>query len=239
MEKNAIIIGASSGIGKSLAEILSREGYELGLASRRLPLLQEIKDSLTNEVFIQKMDVSNAPEAQEQFEKLVNKMGDIDLVIISAGMGHLNPELDSVLEIQTIDTNVHGFVMIAIAAFRHFQKHGKGHLVGISSIAALRGNASAPAYNASKAFMSNYLEGLRLKALKNNLDIAVTDVRPGFVDTPMAQGDGLFWVCSPEKAAEQIVQAVSRKKSRVYITKRWRLIAWLMRLMPDRLYKVV
>lgn len=239
MKRNAIIIGASSGIGKSLAEILSREGYGLGLTSRRLPLLQEIQDSLTSEVFIQQMDVSNAAQAEKQFESLVAEMGNIDLVVISAGTGHLNPDLDYALETQTIDTNVSGFVIIANAAFKHFQQHGKGHLVGISSIAALRGSASAPAYNASKAFMSNYLEGLRLKALKKRLDIVVTDVRPGFVDTPMAKGDGLFWVSSPETAGEQILQAIIRRKSCVYVTRRWRLIAWLMKLLPDELYKAI
>jgi len=237
MRKNAIIIGASSGIGKSLAKVLSRNGYRLGLTGRRLLLLQEIKDSLHNDVFIQEMDVSTTTEAEKQFDFLVDQMGDIDLVIISAGIGYLNPDLDSTLELQTINTNVSGFVIIADAAFRHFLNHGKGHLVGISSIAALRGNAYAPAYNASKAFVSNYLEGLRLKALKSNLDISVTDIRPGFVDTQMAQGDSLFWVSTPEKAADQIFQAIKAKKASAYITKRWRLIAWLMKLMPIKIYK--
>lgn len=237
MKKNAIIIGASSGIGKSLAEVLSQNSYRLGLAARRLPLLHEIRDSLPGDVFIQQMDVSTSNDAEKQFECLIDQMGGVDLVIISAGTALLNPDLDSQLEMQTIDTNVTGFVVIANAAFRHFQKRGKGHLVGISSIAALRGNAFAPAYNASKAFISNYLEGLRVKAFKNQLDIRITDARPGFVDTPLARGDKMFWVSSPEKAAVQIFHAIRAGKSCVYITKRWRLIAWLMKWMPMNLYK--
>jgi short-subunit dehydrogenase len=237
MRKNAIIIGASSGMGKSLAMVLSQNGYRLGLSGRRLSLLEEIKESISSDVFIQEMDISNTTQAEKQFEHLVDIMGEIGLVIISAGTGHLNLDLDSNLELDTINTNVKGFVVIANAAFRHFLKRGNGHLVGISSIAALRGSAEAPSYNASKAFVSNYLEGLRLKALKQNLDISVTDIQPGFVDTQMAQGDSLFWVSSPEKAADQIFQAISSRKAHAYISKRWRLVAWLIKLMPDILYK--
>ena len=98
------------------------------------------------------------------------------------------------------------------------------------------GGAAAPAYNASKAFVSNYLEGLRVRARKQNLDIAVTDVLPGFVDTAMAQGDGLFWVSPPQKAAKQIANAIDRRQSRIYVTKRWQIIAWALKLMPDWLY---
>ncbi len=236
MSKSAIIIGATSGIGKALAEVLAGQGYRLGLTGRRLPLLQEIKESLAAEVFIEQMDVADVPETEEKFKTLIEKMGPIDLVIISAGIGHLNSKLDPSLEIKTIETNVSGFVVIADVAFMHFQTQGKGHLVGISSIAALRGSALAPAYSASKAFVSNYMEGLRLKALKANLDITVTDVRPGFVDTPMTQGQSMFWVAPAEKAAVQIWQAIKAKKVCVYITRRWRLIAWLMRIMPNWIY---
>lgn len=239
MSKSAIIIGATSGIGKALAEVLAAQGYRLGLTGRRLPLLEELQETLAAEVFIEQMDVTNTIEAEKQFKALAGKMDTVDLVIVNAGIGHLNRALDPTLELQTIETNVSGFVMIADIAFTLFQAQGRGHLVGISSIAALRGSAAAPAYSASKAFVSNYMEGLRLKALKTKLDIAVTDVRPGFVDTPMAQGEGLFWVAPPEKAARQILQAIRARKARVYITRRWRLIAWLMRAMPTIILKKI
>ncbi len=237
MEKKAIIIGASSGIGKALAELLSKENYVLGLTGRRLNLLEDIANRLPNEAFLEQMDVSDSLVAQNQFENLLTKLGTVGLVIISAGTGHHNPELEPSLELETINTNVSGFTVIAGAAFNHFKESKTGHLVGISSIAMLRGNTTAPAYNASKAYMSNYLEGLRLKSLKENLNISVTDIRPGYVDTAMAEGDNLFWVAPPEKAALQIYEAIQSKKKCTYITKRWRLIAWLMKIMPDRLYK--
>jgi short-subunit dehydrogenase len=121
-------------------------------------------------------------------------------------------------------------------SFLGHRARGAGHLVGISSIAALRGNRYAPAYNASKAFVSNYLEGVRHRFNKMKLPIAVTDAQPGFVDTPMAKAPRRFWVASPQTAARQIVAAIRTRKHHVYITRRWRLVAWLMRIVPDVLY---
>ncbi|MBL4788992.1 MAG: SDR family NAD(P)-dependent oxidoreductase [Kordiimonadaceae bacterium] len=236
MGKKAIIIGATSGIGRALAEQMSADGYTLGITGRRVALLDEIKGTLPSETFIQQMDVTDTEAAAAGFASLVKEMGPVDLVIISAGIGHPNPGLDAALELETIETNVSGFVVIAGVAFNHFKEHGKGHIVGISSIAALRGGSIAPAYGASKAFVSNYMEALRIRAVKKKLNITVTDVLPGFVDTSMAKGNGMFWVAPVEKAAAQIITAIRAKKSRVYITKRWRLIAWVLRILPEWLY---
>jgi len=237
MNKSAIIIGASSGIGKALAIRLSNNGYTLGLTARRINLLEELAKTLPNKTFTLEMDISEYLNTKKQFEQLTKQIGNVDLVIISAGIGHHNAELSPALELETISTNVSGFTVIAGAAFNHFKKNQKGHLVGISSVLTLRGNPSAPAYNASKAYMSNYLEGLRLKALKENLDIKITDIRPGYVNTAMAEGDHMFWVASPKKAASQILDAINAKKSCAYVTKRWRVIAWLIRVTPNFLYK--
>ena len=114
----------------------------------------------------------------------------------------------------------------------YFKKQGHGHLVNISSVAGIRGNGLAPSYNSSKAYQINYLEGLRLNASKSNSSIHVTDVRPGFIDTAMAKGDSLFWVSPVEKAAEQIYAAIKRKKKLVYISKRWRLISYILKAIP-------
>jgi len=125
---------------------------------------------------------------------------------------------------------------MANVATKHFLEQRAGHLVGISSIAALRGSGGAPAYNASKAFVSNYLEGLRQKFFHLKLPIVVTNVKPGFVDTAMAQGEGLFWVAPPEKAARQIYKIIKARRTHAYVTKRWRLIGLLLKLMPNYIY---
>jgi short-subunit dehydrogenase len=234
--KNAIIIGASSGIGRKLAVILSQNGYTVCATGRRADLLKSLQSELSPASFVRTMDVSDTENAVKTLKTITEDLGEIDLVVISAGTGHLNPDLQWNKEKDTIDVNVTGFSAMAGAAYHHFLQQRSGHLVGISSLAALRGGGDAPAYNASKAFVSIYLQGLRHKTAKLKIPICITDIRPGFVDTAMAQGDGLFWVQSPEKAASQIFAAIQKKCKVAYITKRWILIAWMLRLLPDAIY---
>lgn len=234
--KKAIVIGASSGIGKALACTLAKHDYEVGLMARRTELLQALQKEISSKTYVSYLDTSQPSDAIEKLQHMVQEMGEVDLIIINSGTGFLNPELDWLKERQTLDVNVYGFCALAGIAFNYFSKQGHGHLVGISSIGALRGNDIAPAYNASKAFMSNYLEGLRKKAFKNGISIIVTDIKPGFVDTEMAKGEGKFWVASPSQAAEQIYSAIRRKKSHAYITHRWCLIGWLLKFMPSWIY---
>jgi short-subunit dehydrogenase len=235
--KKAIIIGATSGIGRELARGLSERGYLVGVTGRRKPLLESLRDELPGDCFIREMDLTGTTGARETFASLVGRMGGVDLVIVNAGTGSSNPDMPWDTDAQTIAVNVAGFTAIANAAWRHFQEQGSGHLVGISSIAALRGGPGAPVYNASKAYVSSYLLGLQIKAAKEGLSITVTDVKPGFVDTAMGQNERAFWVASAEKAARQILVAIEQKRENVYITRRWRLIAWLIKLLPDRLYR--
>ncbi|TAL39336.1 MAG: SDR family NAD(P)-dependent oxidoreductase [Spirochaetes bacterium] len=231
-EKRAIVIGASSGIGRELAMRLSRDGWVVGLAARRRTMLEDIQRELPLSSFVQVMDIARDDEVEDAFNDLTARIGGADLVVISAGTGYLNPELDWEKERATIEVNIKGFAAVANAAMKHFLARGAGHLAGISSVAGVRGNGTAPAYSASKAFVSNYLEGLRCAAKKSGADITVTDIVPGYVDTEMAKGEGLFWVASPETAARQIVRALIRKKPRVYVTRRWALVAMVLRHLP-------
>jgi len=235
--KKAIVIGASSGIGRELSKILSGNQYTVGVMARRVQLLDELRKEMDTEVFVQCIDVSDAKSAIETLEKFIKEMGGVELVVISAGTGYLNPELDWTLENEAIKTNVTGFTAMANVAVKHFMEKGSGHLVGISSIAALRGGRQAPAYNASKAFESNYLEGLRQKVRRLGLSITITDVKPGFVKTAMAKGDGIFWVTNADKAALQIYNAIKGRRSYVYITRRWRFIAWVLKMIPGPIYE--
>lgn len=237
--KKAIIIGASSGIGKALACVLAKNGYEVGLMARRLALLEAVKNEIPTQTHVGHIDLTKVPDAIEKLRTMIQMMRGVDLVVINSGTGFLNPELDWAKEQQTLDVNVYGFCALAGEVYKNFAKQGHGHLVGISSIGALRGNPIAPAYNASKAFMSNYLEGLRKKAFQETSSIVITDIQPGFVDTEMAKGEGTFWVASPLKAAEQIYSAIKKQKEHAYITRRWRLMGWILKLMPSWLYQRV
>lgn len=239
MRKKAIVIGATSGIGKELARIFSQRGYIVGLAGRRTHLLDGLKNELPDNSFAKHIDISQPDKAINQLEDLIAEMEGVDIIVISSGVGYVNKDLQWFPEKETIDVNVSGFSAMANVAMHHFLSKGSGHLVGISSIAALRGDSDAPAYNASKAFVSNYMEGLRKKVVKLRSSVTVTDIQPGFVDTAMAKGDGLFWVASPPKAAQQIYNAIEKKRKHAYITKRWRLIGWLMKAMPEYIYNKI
>lgn len=237
--KKAIIIGATSGIGKSLAELLLREEYAVGVTGRREELFQSIKNQETSRIVFKKMDVQDVSTLEPICNELVRKLGGLDLLIISAGIGEVNKNLNFEVENSVIKTNIQGFTCMADWAVRHFKEQGYGHLVNISSIAGIRGNGVAPSYNATKAYQINYLEGLRINVKDYGSSITITDVRPGFVDTPMAKGEGLFWVASVQKAAEEIFEAIKQKRKVVYITKRWRLIALLLKVIPFSILKRV
>ncbi|HET8854637.1 MAG TPA: SDR family NAD(P)-dependent oxidoreductase, partial [Salinimicrobium sp.] len=170
-------------------------------------------------------------------EELTRDMGGLDLLILSSGTGDLNENLDFEIEKRTIETNVTGFTSIVNWTFNFFEKQKFGQLVAISSVGGLRGSWMAPAYNATKAFQMNYLEALRQKATKLKYPIIITDIRPGFVDTDMAKGKGKFWVATVDKATNQIFRAIEAKKEIVYVTKRWQLIAIILKGLPGFIYK--
>ncbi|WP_255167428.1 SDR family NAD(P)-dependent oxidoreductase [Natrononativus amylolyticus] len=231
----AIVVGASSGIGEAVARALADEGYAVGLTARRVERLREIAVDLPTDAYVAAMDVAVTQRARETFDDLCETMDSVDLVVISAGVGPANRDLEWGPERETIAVNVCGFAAISTAALAHFERRGSGHLVGISSVASVFGNGVAPAYNASKAFVSTYLEGLRYRQAGRESEIAITTVEPGYVDTDLAAGE--FWMCSPETAAEQIVRAIDARREHVYVTRRWRLVAWLLALLPERVLR--
>jgi short-subunit dehydrogenase len=235
--KKAIIVGATSGIGKGLAKLLVNNNYKVGITGRRIALLNELKNENPNAYFTQSFDITDTTITVEKLEALTAQLGGLDLLIISSGTGDINENLDFEIEKQTIDTNVIGFTCIADWTFNYFKKQKYGHLVAISSIGGLRGSRHAPAYNATKAFQINYLEGLRQKANKLKTSIFITDIRPGFVATDMAKGEGQFWVSSVDKATKQILKAINNKSKIVYITKRWKLVALLLKRIPRSIYE--
>src|SRR5665213_1128090 len=234
--KKAIIIGASSGIGKGLAKILAANNYVVGISGRRIELLEELKSQNPNSYFTKAIDITDTKTIVENLCTLAEEIGGLDLLIIISGTGDLNESLDFEIEKRTIDTNVTGFTSVADWAFKYFENQKSGHLVAISSVAGLRGSRIAPSYNASKSYQIKYLEGLRQKAKKLNQNIFVTDVRPGSVDTDMAKGEGKFWVAKVDKAAQQIFAAIQKKKRIVYVTKRWQLVAVILKIMPAIIY---
>jgi short-subunit dehydrogenase len=236
--KNAIVFGATSGIGKELTEILIKEGYKVAITGRRLENLEALKKAHPNQILVKQNDIQQVDDVENVFNEIVNEFKTIDLIVQSSGVGFMNPKLEWDKENQTIQTNVTGVTKLYVLAYNQFKKQSYGHLVGISSIASIRGSRSAPVYFASKAYQKAYLESLyiKAKAIKSN-QVFVTDIRPGFVDTPMALGAQFFWMVPVEKAAKQIYSAIKRKKRVAYISKRWAIIAFVLKIIPAWLLK--
>ena len=235
--RKAIVVGASSGIGRELAKVLDAAGWTVGVMARRVELLQELNAELGGRLQVAPVDLAQTADAMQALSTLIGQMEGVDLIVLSSGIGDINGSLKWPLEEDTIRVNVTGFAALANVAAQHFQEQGRGHLVGISSVASLRGGRVAPAYNASKAFISNYMEGLRQKFCRARLPVTVTDIRPGFVQTAMAKGPGVFWSAPADKAARQIYRAIEHKKRVAYITRRWRLVALVFRLLPAFLHE--
>jgi short-subunit dehydrogenase len=234
--KQGIIVGASSGIGWELALQLAAQGYQLGLMARRDGCLNKLADSLPGEHFVQKTDVANAEQAVTELTSLIEKMGEVELIVVNSGVGSSERLLDWEVQRQMIDVNVRGFAAMSLTAMNYFVERGAGHLVGVSSAAAHFSGGLTPTYNATKAFASNYLNGLRSRAARSKKPIVVTTVEPGYVDTPMVEGRPM-WLAPLEKSVAQLVKAINNRADHVFITKRWRYVALLLDIMPNALIR--
>jgi len=233
-----IIVGATSGIGRKMTELYAAKGCKVGITGRRIELLNEIQGNFPAFIETACFDVTGN-ENILHLNKLVEKIGGLDILIISAGGGDISKELDWKLDKLTVDTNVNGFVEIANWGFNYFAKQNHGSLATISSIAAIRGNSWAPAYSASKAFQSNYFEGLAIKAGRMKKNISVACIEPGFVDTHMAKGGKKIWVMPVEKAALRIIDAIEKKKRKSQLSLRWWFVAKLLKSLPYWLLKKI
>ncbi len=245
-KKRIIITGATSGIGKALADIYIKRGYTVGLAARREEILRTIA-ARKPDVGYAVCDVCAPDCGVPALQKLADSMGHVDIILHCSGIGKMNASLDFAEELPTIETNVRGWTAVMDWAFRLFEQQGHGHLAAISSIASLRGLAPAPAYSASKAYQAHYLEALQQRAYGfNRTDkavsggISVTNIRPGFVRTPLLNNpDVFFWVVPVEKAAHQIARVMDRRQATATVTRRWKLLVPLMKAAPNRLIAMI
>lgn len=227
---HAVIIGASSGIGREMALRMSGEGWKVTASGRRTDLLQELCAINPAHIFPVEFDVNQVEAISTRLRAIVSDFGEIDVFVISAGTGFLNPVLEPDLEQSTIDTNVRAFTALADWAYSYFKKKGGGKLAAITSVGGMIGEAAAPAYPASKAYQIMYLESLRKRAKKEVPGLSVIEIRPGSVDTAMMKGEGHFWISTPQYAAALACRAIAKGKRLQYVSRRWRLLGTLLRL---------
>jgi short-subunit dehydrogenase len=254
--KKAIVIGASSGIGLEVAKQLIGQGWTVGVAARRVELLQAIGAAA-----VERIDVTTE-EATEALQRLIEKLGGMDLFFYSSGIGKQNRELKEDIELATMQTNALGFTRMIGEAYRYFADHGGGHIAAITSIAGTKGLGPAPAYSATKAMQNVYLQALEQQATSRRLNIRFTDIRPGFVDTALLRDDSTFGrdcSCSaiqtefdssrstaafhypmkmqPEKVAKEIIYAINHKKHVRIIDWKYRVLTTLWQMVPRWLWR--
>jgi short-subunit dehydrogenase len=233
MEK-AIIVGGTSGIGYGLSKILIENNYKVGITGIEKNIIEELQHSEQKNLITKYLDCKKV-NASEEIAKFITVIGGLDLLIFCAGIGNLNKNLGFKVENNANKLNVLGFTEIADWGYQYFEKQGHGHFVAISSISGLLGNRNAPAYHAAKSYQITYLEGLRQKARRGRKFsrlIYVTDIRSGFVLTPMTEGKKMFWAATIEKAAKQIFKLIKNKKGYGYVTKRWWIVAAIIKILP-------
>ena len=230
--KRAIIIGASSGIGLEVAKLLIRQGWTVGVAARRVELLQGIGAAA-----VERIDVT-ANDAAEALQRLIAKTGGMDLFFYASGIGKQNRELKEDIELATMQTNGVGFTRMIGEAYRYFASRGGGHIAAITSIAGTKGLGPAPSYSATKALQNVYLQALEQQALSSKLNIHFTDIRPGFVNTALLSGDFHYpMMLQPEKVAKEIVFAINHKKHIRIIDWKYRVLTALWRRIPRWLWR--
>jgi len=243
--KRAIVIGASVGMGKEISKMLAADGYIVGMAARRIGLLEKIQQDILTPTYIMQMDASKPYEAIKKLNTMIEQMGGLDLLIIAI-TGFFDSDFESndwTKSLPVLEVDVVGFFALAQTGLNFFEQQGYGHLVGFSSVDGLRGVAAVPAYSASKAFCIRYLEAVRNKYMQQNIPIFVTDLCPGWVnsrgDFNPAELPHAYWVESLENASKEIFDAIKNKVSVAYITKRWQKVAQLLSWMPEDLYNAL
>ena len=255
MKKRAIVMGATSGIGKEVARLLAANGYEVGIAGRREERLVQMAQATPGIVAHRQIDVTKE-DAPTELHKLIEELGGMDLYVHSSGIGWENVALDADKELKTVETNGVGFVRMVSAAYNWFaeqradeakqraegdeqkasDKERKARIACITSIARTRGWGAAPAYSATKRMQAHYLECLSQQVRMRHLNIGITDIRPGFVATDLIAGSHFPLQLKAEDVARTIVRAIERGNEVVTIDWRYRLLVAAWQLIPRWLW---
>lgn len=234
--KRIVVVGATSGIGLDVARLFISRGWFVGVAGRNTQMLDALKQENPSQVYTAVIDITHS-DAPERLSHLIEEMSGMDVYFHSSGIGYNNPQLDETKELDTLRTNGEGFTRMIGAAYRYFRLRKKGQIVAISSVAATRGMGSAPAYSATKRFQMHYLQSIRQLATTDSLHLAVTEIRPGFVDTPLLRNGKYPMLMESKIVAQAIVKAVIRRKRLLTFDWRYRLLVAFWRMIPVRIWE--
>jgi short-subunit dehydrogenase len=233
------ITGASSGIGEALVRHFAAQGAVIGLVARRAEVLQAVSDSLSCTTACYPLDVTDAGALRMAGEDFMARFGTPDIVIANAGVsvGTLTEyaeDLDAIRRV--MDVNLFGMAATFSPFVHAMRLAGSGRLVGIASVAGIRGLPGAEAYSASKAAAISYLESLRLEM--RGAGVKVVTICPGYIDTPMTEINPyrMPFLLPAAEAARRFARVIERGTSYAVVPWQMGVVAKLLRLLPNALY---
>ena len=237
--KTAIIIGATSGIGRALAERMAHDGWRLGVAGRRGERLQALAAEFPEgTILTQVLDVTK-PDATEALDALLQKTGAPDLFVHVSGVGHQNPQLDESLEIQTMETNCTGMVRIVthfvnyVKSCNAYSAEHKAHIGVVTSVSAVKGMGTAASYSSSKMMQATYISALAQLSRMEKIPVIFSDIRPGFVDTDLLDKNKKYpMMLTARQSADYIVKGLGRKRRMIIFNWPFRLLTFFWCLLP-------
>lgn len=242
--RSAVITGASSGIGKGLALEMARRGYALGLTARRVPLLEQLRDEIHAKhgkglrVELATLDVCQTNTVRRALSSLFTRLRGVDCVVVNAGANDITNigAGDLEKELNLVQTNLSGAIATVNAAAGHFLARGRGHIVGISSLASLQPFAQQAAYSASKAGFSMYLRATRIELRSKGID--VTEILPGYITTDIVDGmdiSKLPFAIPVEQAAREMARLIERRVERGIVPAfPWKYVRPIIGHLPER-----
>jgi|TARA_B110000444_G_C18691570_1_gene524542 short-subunit dehydrogenase len=236
-QKKIWITGASSGIGKALAEKFALEGWKVAVSARR----KEILDEMTNNknIFSYPLDVTNQNQINNIFSKIIDDFGGLDLCVFSSGT--YDPKLEQEINIMqnkfVMETNFFGVLYCIKSVENYFKDKKDGHISVVSSVAAYRGLPNSSGYGPSKAALTNLTESLYFDFKKHNVRISL--ISPGFIKTPLTDKNEfpMPFIRSPNFAAEKIFNGLTKSEAfEVHFPKALTLLLKFLRVLPYRMY---
>ncbi len=239
MAKTVFITGASSGIGRALALELARRGYDLFITARRLDALEDLRAEIakadpSRRVEVRELDVTDDADVAAAVSEAAERFGRCDIVVANAGIGNSGRVGEGSVERARliVETNLIGAIATIDAAVALFRRQGGGQIVGVSSVAGVRGLPGSSSYSASKAGVSVYLESVRAETYRE--PITVTTIAPGYIDTPINEDmKSRPFLIDVETGGRAMADLIERGVAYATVPRfPWAVIAPLMRVIP-------
>lgn len=222
-----------------MAEDFAKAGWEVAIAARREEKLKAIADNFPGQIVYKAIDVT-VQDAVERFNDLIEENGGMDVLFFASGVGFSNPELKPGLDEQIMAVNVRGFTRIINAAYLYFKRTtntNRGRIAAITSVAGTKGLGVATTYSASKRYQQNYLQAIDQLAHMERVNVAITDIRPGFIRTDLLDPDKKYpLIMTVDQVAPKIERAILHGKRVATVNGTWALVVALWRLIPNCLW---